>query len=458
MRNEKDAKILRQKQSKKAAKAQINEAMLNAQEMLKNMQNIPGMKGVNNKTKINQALKKLQAAARKQDVKLPKEPPKSSGDDDVEAGDEETKQPDMSKLAGYDSGSPWALVNYTNYLSVKRTYELYFGKYFRRYNAEVLDIQKYYAKQVQNENDYFNGLWKQLQRQHKMKGNPHGDKDFPCRQAQLRHKKTLNNHALGAYLKWVNMYMPEYAQKMKPTLDAYWDVCMIYVRSMNDPKVMAREYAEVKKSFVLYSVMAGNGIDGGNAFKYYEETEEEERQLEADLAAAREEAQKKAPVFAEEYKTPEFDVSKWIEDHFVIELAVSDPLFPAGLGFKITAKTIQFDANMLIVGGTIKYNPVDNILETSSGFTVKSKLGINICGIGGELGGKIESYKRTATWDFDNNTYKETDSASGELKFKLGPTTSSGKLELDTELNAKTTSKFGVGDSNTSLNLQESSK
>ena len=135
---------------------------------------------------------------------------------------------------------------------------------------------------------------------------------------------------------------------------------------------------------------------------------------------------------------PDFDFSKWMEDHFVLEIA--GEIF----ALKITAKTVEFEANALIFGGNLKYNVVDNTLESSSSILVKANVGVNICGFGAKVEEKMEFAKRTATWDLDNNTYKETNSAKGESKFIVGPVAVGGEVELDTELNAKTTSKLTV--------------
>jgi hypothetical protein len=345
----------------------------------------------------------------------------------------------MSKIPGFDSGTPWAQMNYKNYLNTERTYGIYFVKYFKEYTPKVQDIYKVYGQKVKEENDRFDAEWEKLQEEHKQPNNPHGEKDFPCRNAKLRHKQMLNAIGLNYYHQWSNLYFPQYTQKMKPTLDAYWDVCMIYVRNMNDPQVMKREFKKVKTTFLMYASMAGYAI-GGGGFEYYPETDEEERQLEADIAAAKEEAEQKKPEFAREFKSPDFDFSKWMEDHFVLEIA--GEVF----ALKITAKTIEFEANAVIFGGNLKYNVVDNVLESSSSIAVKANVGVNICGFGAKVEEKMEFAKRTATWDLDNNTYKETNSAKGESKFIAGPVAVGGEVELDSELNAKTTSKFTLMD------------
>lgn len=438
---------VKEAQAQKAAEAQVAAAMKSAQEMLKYAKNMPGMEGVKNKKELNDALKELQKAAKTQGVKLPKVAPKGSNDDSGDAsGDQESQ--DMTKVPFLDSGSPWAQINYRNYSEIQRTYSIYFLKYFKEYNAKVQDIYTVYSAKVKEENDRYDPESAALTREHQKPSNPHGDKDIPCRAAELRHKQLLNVIALNYYHQWINLYMPQYAQKMKPNLDAYWNVCMIYVRSMTDPKIMEREFDTVKSTYLLNASMAGPAITGGGGFVYYPETDEEQRQLDIDIATSRDEAEQKKPQFARDFQSPEFDFSKWMEDHFVVEIAGQF------FALKVTAKTIQFDANALIFGGSLKYNPVDNIFESSSSVALKANIGLNICGVGGELKEKVELYKRTATWDLDNNTYKETTGASGEGKLKIGPVTAGSKWELDAELNAKTTAKITLGD----ISVQDQAK
>jgi hypothetical protein len=329
-------------------------------------------------------------------------------------------------------------MNYKNYMETERTYSLYFLKYYKEFQAKVMDIYKVYGQKVKGENERFAEEWKYLQEEHNQEGNPHGDDDAPCRRAQINHKKMLNEIALDYYHQWSNLYLPQYAQKMKPNLDAYWDVCMIYIRNMNDQKVAEREFSRVKSNHLIHASLAGTAISGGGGFKFYPETEEEERQLDADIARSKEEAAQKKDQFEQDFKSPEFDYSKWMEDHFVLEIA--GEVF----ALKVTAKTIEFEANALIFGGNLKYNVVDNVLESSSSVMAKAHVGVNICGIGGMVEEKMEFVKRTATWDFDKNTYQETNGAKGESKFLAGPFGVSGEVELDTELNAKTASKFTV--------------
>jgi hypothetical protein len=438
---------VKEAQAQKAAQDQMAEAMKNAQDMLKNMKNMPGMDSVKNKKELNDAMKELQKAAKNNGVKLPKDAPKVSADDQGDGSGDQGESFDITKMPTFDSGSPWAQINYRNYSEIQRTYGVYFSKYYKEYNAKVQDIYKVYGEKVKDENDRYAPEYAKLQIEHHKPNSSHGDKDIPCRAAELKHKQLLNAISLNYYHQWINLYMPQYAQKMKPNLDAYWDVCMIYIRSMTDPKVMEREFYNVKTTYLMYASMAGTAI-GGGGFDYYPETDEEQRQLDIDIATARDEAEQKKPEFAREFQSPDFDFSKWMEDHFVVEIAGQF------FALKVTAKTIQFDANALIFGGSLKYNPVDNIFESSSSIALKANIGLNICGVGAELKSKVELAKRTATWDFDKNTYVETNGASGEGKLKVGPVTAGSKWELDSQLNAKTSAKITLGD----FSLQDQAK
>jgi len=424
-------KAVQKAQIDKVRQAKTTEAFQNAMATLSQMKNMPGMNNPKYQAKINQAMKKFQAIARKKNVKVSTEDYNTTAN-----GATAATQMDMSSISGPDSGSPWALANFRNYMNIQRTYEMYFFKYYKEYHAKAVDIHNVYFNKAKLENDRFDKEWDKLQEEHNQPNHPHGGEDFPCRRAQLNHKKLMNALALPYYHEWVNYYMPQYAQKMKPHLDEYWNVCMIYVRSMNDPKVMAREFKLVKNTFLAYANKAGIAISGEGGYQYYPETDEEERQLDSDIARAKEEAAQRATQYAQAFQAPSFDFSKWMEDHFVVEIAGQF------FALKVTAKTIQFDVNALIFGGSIKYNPVDNILETSSSVTLKANIGVNVCGIGGTLSEKVDFYKRTATWDLDNDKYVETNGAGSEGKLKIGPATFGGKVEMDSELNAKATSKF----------------
>ena len=414
-------------QAEAAANKKVEEALKNAQEMLKNLKNIPGMDTVDNRKELNDALKEIQKAAKDQGIKVPKVTPMGSGDDSGNQ-DESTV---MSKNPMFDSGSPWAQINYRNYSEVQRTYAVYFSKYYKEFNAKVQDIYNVYAPKAKLENKRYEEEVKQLDAI-----NAGG---LALRRAELKHKQLMNALALDFYNQWTNLYMPQYAQKMKPNLDAYWDVCMIYIHSMTDPKIMQREFEMVKTTYLMFAGMAGTAIGGGGGFEYYPETDEEQRQLDIDIAIASAEAKKRQPQFERDFESPGFDVNKWIADHFVVDIAAEF------FALKVTSRSIQFEASAECFKGTIKWSPIDNIIETSSSVGYMHNIGINIFGIGGKLEAGPE-IKRTATWDLDNNTYKETDSAAINGKASLADVKLKGSVELDAQMNATISGKITAGD------------
>ena len=136
---------------------------------------------------------------------------------------------------------------------------------------------------------------------------------------------------------------------MKPNLDAFFNVCMLHIRNMNDPKIMEQEYGKVSITYMMYAPQAIEGI-GGGGFNYYPETEEEEQALEHDLAVARDEAKAKTEVFKQDFKSPEFSFTDWIDDHFVLEVSGEF------LALKVSPKSIEFEAYVPGAGGGVKYD------------------------------------------------------------------------------------------------------
>lgn len=415
-------------QAKKAAMVKVGDYMSQAQDMLKYMKNIPGMTGTA-KYKMNQLQKKMQEAANKKNLKLKSEPNQPQSDEESEE-----EQMGIGMRPDIDSGSPWAYVNYLNYVEIQRTYELYFAKYYMDFQQKAGNILETYGK--------FSGAEVDRYQKQMIELTNTNAKPEVVKRAMLMHKQRMNSYGLSAYIQMVNLYMPQYTQKMKPMLDSYWDISMIYVRSMTDPKIMEREFIRVKDNFIHYATIAGSALVSAG-FEYYPETNAELDELNREIAAAEKEAKERAPQFERAYQSPEFDWTKWLVDHFVVEIAFQVPESPVGFALKVTAKEIQVDLNVAVLAGGIKYKPIDNILETSTGIVIKGKMGINVCGIGGEVGSKTEIIKRTATWDFDKNTYTETTTGSSEVKLKIGDNVAvAGKAELDSELNSKYTSKF----------------
>jgi hypothetical protein len=252
--------------------------------------------------------------------------------------------------------------------------------------------------------------------------------------------KKLNEIGETYYKQWANLYAPQYAQKMKPTLDAFWNIGMLYVRTMNEPKVMEREYHNVKRTYMIYASAAGSFMSFGDRFRYVGPTHEEEAQLQRDEAAAEKEARQKKSQMEKDFQEPGTDWSKWIEDHLVLEASGEF------LSLKITATTIEFEAWALGPGAGIKVDMVNEKLETYISAGMKLKVGVNIGGASIGIDAKADVARKVAKWDFENGTYEESYGGKGEAKAAFGPIAVGGEVEVDTELNAKATGKITVGD------------
>ena len=315
--------------------------------------------------------------------------------------------------------------------------------------ARFTDIIKVYTQKVEQENKRYDDECGMLADEHaEYEGEgpgPHGENDEKCVRARINHKRQLNRISDSSYRQWSNVFMPQYAQKMKPTLDAYFNVCILHIRNMTDPKVVEREYGIVTMTYAMYAMQSMSYIGIGDSFKYHPEVEEEERELEEAIAKAKEEAEAKSNQFKAEFKSPEFSWSDWITDHFVLDVSGEF------LGLKITAKSIEFEAYVPGVGGGVKYDFSEQKFESYSGVGLKLEVGVNVCGLGAKAEAKGDFYRRTATWDLKNGTYSESDSIKAEAKGSFGPLGAGAEVELDTQLNAKATGKLSFADT---LNLE----
>ena len=414
---------VRRAQEEAAEKKQAAEAMRQALQMLESAKSLPGA----NQAELNRTIAELKKEMQEQGI--------TAGD--ISAAE--------TPAALNDSGSQLVLANYGNYLRIYGVYAIYFAKYYSEFQEKVDAIFPLYNEMVQKEDDFFDPRWDKLQTEHfpvdtEHPNGRHGKDDIPCRKELLRHQKKLNEISDYYYKDWVNLYAPQYAQKMKPTLDAFWNICMLYVRIMNDPRVMEREYVKVKRTYMIYAYYAGSLISGGDQFRYVGTTHEEEEQLSRDISTAEAEARRKKPQMEKDFRDAGIDWSKWIEDHASFEASGEF------LSLKITAKTIEFEAWLFGPGAGLKYDMVDNKLETSLSLGAKLKVGVKIGGYGVDIEAKADVIRKVAQWDFDNGTYEESYGGKGEAKAAFGPIAAGGEVEVDTALNAKATVKITVGD------------
>jgi predicted Zn-dependent protease len=418
----KASKKIQQKQAQAAAKKQITEALQQAQQAIKYMESMPGI----SKDKIAKAKAKMAELTRKKNIEV------------------EDKPVDLAAPPPVgDSGSVFAYDNYSNYSKISGSYLKYFMKYHREFQAKFADIMKVYEQKVEAENDRWRDESDNLSKQHADAveagdSSFHMPDDAPCRAALISHYEMLNSIADSSYKQWSNLYMPQYAQKMKPNLDAYFNVCMLHIRNMHDPKIMEQEYSKVTMTYTMYSSMSISYIGMGGGFKYYPGTEEDRRQLEQDILRAKEEAESNKEQFKAEFKSPEFSCTDWVDDHFVLDVSGQF------LALRLTSHSIEFKAFVPGIGGGAKYDFDNEKFQTYTATGMKLDVGVNICGVGGKVQAGGEAWRRTATWDLKNGTYSETDTAKAEAKATLGPLSAAGEVQLDTQLNAKVTSKLSL--------------
>jgi tetratricopeptide (TPR) repeat protein len=434
-----------ERQAEKAAGRKMTEAMQNAERMLKMMEGMPGLEAADEK-ELREAMIELKKVAGKEHVKL-------AGDSE----DEESQ--DGEAGAGshpfFDSGSIFAEANYEAYVMISNSHELYMDKLIKDYREKEKDIFRVYSVKVSEEKSEHDQLWQKLSEEHTKSLQEASEKsarsggifisehdsssDIPCRKEKLRHAKAMNLIGNNYYQQWANLYVPFYTQQMKPALEGYWRVSTLYIKNMNDPKVMKREYFRVLSFLSNNMVQASGAAGNGGVFKYMGSTEEEEESLQNAIRAAEAAAEAELPKFHEEFEEPTTDWEQWVIDHLVVEVKIGV------LGLKVTAKTIEFDAWLGGVSAGFKASPIDGKLDTYTGVGGKFSIGLNVCGAGGKIEGKGDVFRKTAHFDFDNGTYSESYStATGEIKGSLGPATGSLKIDVDPELNANLSGKYSL--------------
>ena len=355
---------------------------------------------------------------------------------------------DKTALPGSDTGSMFSQGNWVSFQRIYTSNMAYLRKYWKEYEIKVKDICDQYIEKVGEENKAWNEEWEKLQEEHKSvqwSSRHDGPVDEPCRRSVIQHKRRLNGISDMYYNQWENLFFPDYPQRMKPTLEGFFRICMLYVRNMSDPKVMQREWQKVIESFAMYAEKAVTAIGTGGGFTYHPEVEEEEQELERDIALAREEAVAKGSGFISAWPPPEKGYTEWVDEHFVLDVAAKY------LALRITTRDIEFKAAVPGVFSGAKYDFEKDKLSTYTGLGMKLEVGVNVCGVGlGKLQVGGEAYRRTATWDFKNGTYSETESAKAEAAYKAGPLQLAGEFQLDSQLHAKVKGKasMNVSDDN----------
>ena len=422
--------------AKAEAKQQIGEQMQQAQQMLKLVQNMPEMKG--KQAAIRQAMARLKQVGREQGAPV------------------KNKPVEMDAPSGFDSGSPLVVKNYANFTRIHNSYERYLQKYFADYTAKEMDIVLRYSRKASEEEKNHEKVSIRLEEEHVRElsessgrggGGKHRGADVPCRQEEIRYRKAINKLGETYYKEWVNLYMPQYTQKMKRQLDAYWNISSLYIRMMNDPKVMEREYYRVRHTHLTFSQRAMASLGTGGTFRYMGPTDEEERQLLADIKSAEKDAEQKRREFEQRTVTPDKDWSDWLKDNFSVEIAGEI------WGLKVTSKSIEVEAYLPPFGGSAKLDFSDWKLETQTFAAFKGSIGFKVCGVGAKLEGAVDVYRKVAEFNLTDPGTGEFSMTKGkyadhwenktEGKATLGPAMLGAEYVCDAEMQCRLDPKLG---------------
>jgi hypothetical protein len=280
--------------------------------MLDSMGNIPPAKIAEAKAQFAkakaEALRKAQASGI--DARQPPAgSPSGDGGPDAEA---------EFVFPGSDYGSVFASTNYRNYLRLRNTYNLYFLKYAQWYSGLVGDIFKVYAKAIGTEDALHQANMDRIAADERRETAITGSIEsfeLERRRETLRYKQAINRVSDDYFAQWVNVALPQYHDKMKPKLDEFWRVAALYIRNMNQPEVMKREYLNCKHLFWLQGAIAVGQMNAGT-FRYYPETDEEARLLDQEVLQSKEDARSKHEEYKRQTKTAEAAFQRWIEDTF----------------------------------------------------------------------------------------------------------------------------------------------
>ncbi len=410
---ETDSDAVADRKGREAGLAYAGKSMSDAKQMLQGMKNlnIPGV----SQAELDEAMAEMDQAASEAGIVLTEEPV------------------DPDTPPGFDSGSIFAQANYSNYLVISRSHETYIHKFFQKMRGEVANIIQVYSSKAMAESLRHAQAMKEIE-------ESEGDTEIPRLREELRYKRAMNTLGDTYYKSWAGLYFPQYARKIKPMLDNYWYVSTLYIKNMNDPKVMEREYLRVKDFYMTHAMEAGTGILNGTTFVYLGPTDEEEEALRQAQKASEEEAVAKGPQFLQDFDKPKDDWVKWIEDHLSLE--VGTPV----LGFKITARTIEFNAYVPGMIAGVKWDMVDNKVQTNWGYGLKAELGVKFMGLDAKLSAQSDFISKVCEFDFDNNGYKESVTPpKTEVNGSFGPVSAGVEAQLDAQLTPKVFVKGSLG-------------
>ena len=405
------------------AEQQIRDALANAQKMIEAMRNLPGV----SQDEIDKAERDMVKTAKEHGIHL-STTAKSADDpaspDAAGNGDQGMAPPDLSNVT--DTGGIFSQQNYRDFERIRASYERYFLKFFQDYTGKVSAISEAYAKLLKEEKTVDEQMVNEIRSDEdhaREEATRAGAMAFDNSEFELRRKKERLRHirkcdelGSGFYRQWVNLYMPQYTQKMKPMLEHYWYVSALYVRNMNDPKIMKRSYAEIKQTYWTYVGQAAGHLSDGGMFSYDGSTEEEVQQLEDAIHTAELEAETKKTQYNAEIKSADNLLPKWLEDKLVFSVACEF------LAIKITARNIEFEAYIPGLSGKVDYNFHNNVVTTSTALSARINIGVQIGPLEAKIEGEAKMLGSKTSFNLNNGKVTEDSDgfASGTLKGTLG--------------------------------------
>ena len=343
--------------------------------------------------------------------------------------------------------SLFGYVNLKTYNRIMNAYELYYNKFFNDFDKEIMDIFQRLSKRIIDEELYYENL-----QQGHTKCNT-GGKDgtcLTCWQMSIDHRKRLNEIHESHYKQWEGLCIPRYEQRVKPIIEEYYAVGMLYIKNMPNKEHAQTAYRSLAGKLGMYCGRVVSCVAGGGSFKYEGLTEEQQKLWE-EIDRRNEEKREAAKLQAEKNAPPpdEFNYTDWFEKN--VSVSVSAGLFSV----KISAQSIEFDVSVIAANAGIKYDFEKEKVSTTVGVGLTGKIGVSVGGVGVEVKTKVDVIRQTSTWDLANGKYEETYSTGAKLSGKIGDATLSVSGELNSQLVSKVSASVSRGD--ISYNLGKSS-
>jgi hypothetical protein len=354
---------------------------------------------------------------------------------------------------GVDFGSPFASSNYRTYMFIRDSYELYFMKYYKKAEENVANILTVYAAQVDKENKLYAQRLAPIEEQEeanrkeaeKSGGVPDNAKfEMDKRKETLRHKKAVNALSDEFFAQWSSYSLSQYDRKMKPMLDQFWATCAVYIRNMNQPEILKAEYARCKQCFWTNGGLAV-GMMNVTDFTYYPETVEEERQIELEIAQAKDEAEAKAKEYKKQTKAADQAFVKWLEDNFA--LGISGEFVTA----KITPRQLTIEEYIFGMNFKHVFDFKTGDWTTYRSFAAKVDIGIQVGPMKAGVQARADMLESYDTYNIGNGKLVDCGSsfAKGNVTGSLGAgdvgVSGTVKVTLDPAAESELSAKFSGG-------------